>query len=318
MRVLIPGVSGGVARKVAIRLLEEGHEVMGIDVRPWPGAPRELEIHKVDMRKRGAEDVFRRKKPQCVVHMATVTSLAVSGEERYRINLGGTRAVFDHCRTYGVEHAVFVGRHTYYGAGPDAPLYHVEDEPPSDLGAYPELADLVAADLYAATQIWRSPQLVTTVLRLCYTLGASGTGTLAGFLKGRRVPMVLGFDPLFQFLHEEDAAEAIVAAVQKRPRGIYNVAGPQPLPLSVIAREAGRKTLPLPEVLLALLLGRAGLPRLSRGALAHIKFPIVVDGAAFRKATAFDHRYDEIETVKVFADAFPPSGGVSPTPALSS
>src|SRR5437588_10975248 len=126
---------------------------------------------------------------------------------------------------------VFVGRHTYYGAGPDAPLYHTEDEPPQELGAYPELADLVAADLFAATQIWRTPQLNTTVLRLCYTLGASGGGTLAGFLRGRRVPMVLGFDPLFQFLHEEDAAEAIVAAVQKRPRGIYNVAGPQPLPL---------------------------------------------------------------------------------------
>jgi UDP-glucose 4-epimerase len=249
--------------------------------------------------------------------MATVTSLVVSGEERYRINLGGTRAVFEHCRTYGVEHCVFVGRHTYYGAGPDAPLYHTEDEPPQELGAYPELADLVAADLFASTQVWRVPQLTTTVLRLSYTLGASGSGTLAGFLRGKRVPMVLGFDPLFQFLHDEDAAEAIVAAVQKRPRGVFNVAGPQPLPLSVIAHEAGRSVLPLPEALLALLLGRAGLPRLSRGALAHIKFPIVIDGGAFRRATAFEHRYDELETIQVFADAFPPAQGQAPVPTLS-
>ena len=316
MKVLIPGVSGSVARRVAVRLLEEGHEVIGIDLRPWPGAPRELELHAVDLRKRGAEDIFRKRRPQCVVHMATVTSLVVSGEERYRINLGGTRAVFDHCRTYGVEHAVFVGRHTYYGAGPDAPLYHLEDEPPQELGSYPELADLVAADLYSSTQIWRLPQLATTVLRLCYTLGASGSGTLAGFLRGRRVPMVLGFDPLFQFLHEEDAAEAVVAAVTKRPRGIYNVAGPQPLPLSVIAHQAGRSTLPLPEPLLALLLGRFGLPSLSRGALAHIKFPIVVDGQAFRQATGYDHRYDELETVRVFADAFPALGNQSSSPVL--
>jgi UDP-glucose 4-epimerase len=317
VKVLIPGVAGGVARKVAVRLLEEGHQVIGLDVREWPGAPRELELHKVDLRKRGAEDVFRKLRPQAVVHMATVTSLIVSGEERYRINLGGTRAVFDHCRAYGVEHCVFVGRHTYYGAGPDAALYHTEDEPPQELGAYPELADLVAADLFAATQIWRSPKLATTVLRLCYSLGPSGTGTLAGFLRGRRVPMVFGFDPLFQFMHDDDAAEAIVLAVQKRLRGIYNVAGPQPLPLSVIARVAGRSTLPLPEPLLALFLGRAGLPRLSRGALSHIKFPIVVDSSSFKKATGFDHQYDEIETVKTFADAFPAMTRASPVPTLT-
>jgi UDP-glucose 4-epimerase len=305
------------ARQVAMRLLEQGHEVLGIDMRPWPGAPRELELHQIDIRKRAAEDVFRRRKPQVVVHMATVTSLTVSGEERYRINLGGTRAVFEHCRAWGVEHCIFVGRHTYYGAGPDAPLYHTEDEPPQELGAYPELADLVAADLYAANQIWRMPELTTSVLRLCYTLGPSGHGTLAGFLRGRRVPMVLGFDPLFQFLHEDDAADAVALAVQKRLRGIYNVAGPQPLPLSVVAHEAGRRTLPLPEALLALALGRAGLPRLSRGALAHIKYPIVVDSSAFRKATGFAERYDEIETVKIFADAFPPVRPASPTPTLS-
>ena len=87
--------------------------------------------------------------------MATVTSLVVPGEERYQINLGGTRAVFDYARAYGVEHCVFVGRHTFYGAGPDSPLFHTEDEPPMELNRFPELADLVASDLYAATALWR-------------------------------------------------------------------------------------------------------------------------------------------------------------------
>jgi UDP-glucose 4-epimerase len=214
--------------------------------------------------------VFRKHKPQAVIHMATVAALVADTEERYRINLGGTRAVFEHCATYGVEQLIFVGRHTYYGAGADAPLYHTESEPPQELGAYPELADLVAADLYAANALWRLPSLATAVLRVCYTLGPSGHGTLASFLRGRYVPMVMGFDPLFQFLHEDDAAEAIALALEKKLRGIYNVAGPQPLPLSVIAKEAQRRTLPLPEPLLALMLGRAGLPRLTRGALAHI------------------------------------------------
>jgi len=89
------------------------------------------------------------------------------------------------------------------------------------------------------------------------------------------------------------------------------VAGPQPLPLSVIAREAGRTTLPLPEPLLAMLAGRAGLPRLSRGALAHIKYPIVVDASPFKAATGFAARFDELTTVQTFADAFPRTSPVA-------
>ena len=316
MKVLIPGIAGLLARKVAQRLLSGGHEVIGIDPRGWPGAPPQIELHKVDIRKRGAEEVFRKRRPQAVVHMATVSALTADAEERYRINLGGTRAVFEHCAAYGVEQLIFVGRHTYYGAGPDAPLYHTEAEPPQELGSYPELADLVAADLYAANALWRLPSLQTAVLRVCYTLGPSGHGTLASFMRGRFVPMVLGFDPLFQFLHEDDAADAIVLSLGKKLRGIYNVSGPQPLPLSVIAREAHRRVLPLPEVLLAVMLGRAGLPRLSRGALAHIKYPIVVDSSLFRREAGFEHRFDELTTVETFADAFPAGGRSSPIPPL--
>jgi UDP-glucose 4-epimerase len=304
VRVLIPGASGAIARRVALRLTSEGHEVIGIDRRPWIGAP--IEFHEVDVRKRAAEDVFRKTRPQAVVHMATVTSLVVSGEERYQINLGGTRAVFEHSRAYGVQHCVFVGRHTFYGAGADTPLFHTEDEPPLALNRFPELADLVAADLYAATALWRFPELTTTVLRACYSLGPSGHGTLGTFLRGKRVPMVLGFDPLFQFLHEDDLAQAIALTLEKRLRGVFNVAGPQPLPLSRVIIGAGRTPLPLPELLLQGMLGRFGLPRLPTGALAHIKYPIVVDARAFREQTGFAAAHDEMQTLQSFRDAFPP------------
>jgi len=308
MRILVPGIAGGLARHVALHLVQAGHEVAGLDARPWKGAPDAIRIHSMDIRKRAAEEVFRRFRPQCVVHMATVPANAADPEERYRINLGGTRAVFEHAAEWGVEHVVFVGRHTYYGADADSPLYHTESEPPVALGSWPELADLVAADLYAATALWRLPRMTTTVLRLVYTLGPSGHGTLASFLRWRRVPMSLGFDPLFQFLHEDDAAAAVALAVEKRLSGIYNVAGPQPLPLSAIVREAGRRPVPLPGFLLRRLVGRAGLPGLAPGALVHIRYPIVVDAAAYARATGFHHRWDELRTVRPFAEAFPAPG----------
>jgi UDP-glucose 4-epimerase len=230
----------------------------------------------------------------------------VPGEdERSQINVAGTRAVFEYARAYGAEHCVFVGRHTFYGAGPDSPLFHKEDEPPLELDRFPELGDLVAADLVAATALWRFPEVATTVLRLCYTLGPRGHGTLASFLRGRRVPLVFGFDPLFQFLHEDDFVRAVVLTVEKRPRGVFNVAGPQPLPLSSVVRQAGRIAVPLPEFVLTRMRGRFGFPNLARGALAHLKYPVVVDARAFREHTGFSFLHDELETIRAFRDAFP-------------
>jgi UDP-glucose 4-epimerase len=306
MKVLVTGISSKVANLVALRLLDGGHEVVGIDRRAWPDAPKAIAMHEVDLRKRAAEEVFRKTRPDVVVHMATVTHLVERSEERYRINLGGTRAVFDFSRAYGVKQVIFVGRHTYYGAAPDAPLYHGEDDPPMAMTTFPELSDLVAADLYATTALWRAPEITTCVLRISYTLGPSGTGTLCTFLRGARVPSILGFDPLFQFIHERDVAGAIALAISAKLRGVFNVAGPQPVPLSVLIRETSRKPIPVPEVLFNLLLGRFGLPRLPPGAIAHIKYPVVIDGAAFRAATGFTYELDEMRTMHEFATAFPP------------
>ncbi|MEW5741642.1 MAG: SDR family oxidoreductase [Myxococcota bacterium] len=301
MKVLVVGVGGSLARLVALRLRDQGHTVLGMDRRPWWDHPKDIQVYEVDLRKRAAEDVFRTQRPECVVHMATVNALSAQGEERARINVGGTRAIFEHSVGHGVKHVVFLGRHTYYGATSDSPLYHTEDEPPQGMGSFPELADLVAADLYAANMLWREPRLTTSVLRLVYTLGPSQTGTLASFLRGKRVPMVLGFDPLFHFLDEDDAARAITLAVEKKIRGIFNVAGPPPVPLSTIVRQTGRTAVPLPEPLLAGLLGRFGFPALPRGALEHIKYPIVVDARAFKNATGFAHEVSEVEALRRYA-----------------
>jgi UDP-glucose 4-epimerase len=305
MKVLVPGIGGRLGKMLAERLIELGHDVIGIDRRPFRDAPKGLEMHEVDIRKRGAEDVFRKVRPNAVIHMATVTHLVVQSEDRYRINLGGTRAVFEHSNTYGVEHVVFVGRHTYYGAAADSPLFHNEDEPPMGLSSFPELADLVAADLYAGSALWRYPSFVTSVLRMVYTLGPTGHGTLATFLRGKRVPTLLGFDPLFQFMHEQDVVDALCTTLDKRPRGVFNVAGPQPVPLSMVIRETGRSNIPIPEMIFSMMLGRMGLPKLPTGALEHIKYPVTVDGSAFKKATGFEHAIDEKGAMKAYRDAFP-------------
>lgn len=300
MKVLITGIAGKLGRMVAEQLLLNKCKVVGIDRRPWPDAPKGISAYQHDIRKRPAEDVFRKFRPDAVIHMATVTHFSSRAEERYRINLKGTQAVFEFAETYGVSQVLFVGRHTIYGAAADAPLYHTESDPPLAVSTFPALADLMAADLFAASSLWKFPHIRTSVLRICYTLGPSHHGTLANFLRGPNVPLVLGFDPLYQFMHEIDAVNAICLALEKNLQGVFNVAGPQPVPLSLLIRETGRRRIYLPEPVLDRCLGRFGLPRLPAGAHAHLKYTVTVDGSSFSKATGFSHQYDEIQTMGAF------------------
>lgn len=300
MKVVVTGISSILGRIVAERLVQGGHTVLGIDRRPWPDAPPGVENFRVDIRKRPAEDVFRQYTPDAMIHLATVTHLSARREERYRINLGGTRTIFEHCAKYGVKQAIFVGRHTVYGAAPDAPLYRTEADPPLAVATFPDLADLVAADLYAGSALWRHPELATAVLRIVYTLGPSQRGTLAAFLGEKRVPTLLGFDPLFHFMHEHDAADAIVSALDARLRGVFNVAGPPPVPLSLLCSAVGKPAVPMPEAIFRRVVGRFGFPKLSRHAIAHVKHPVVIDNAAFVAATGFRPRFDEVQTMDAY------------------
>ena len=102
-----------------------------------------------------------------------------------------------------------------------------------------------------------------------------------------------------------DVVHALLATLDARPRGVFNVAGPQPVPLSVIIRETGRTNVPVPGPLLSAALGRFGLPRLPRGALEHIRYPITVDSSAFRKATSFQFTMDEKAVLRAYREAFP-------------
>jgi UDP-glucose 4-epimerase len=81
---------------------------------------------------------------------------------------------------------------------------------------------------------------------------------------------------------------------------VFNVAGPNPLPLSNLIAEAGREQVAIPEALISLALGKFGLPWLPKGAISHLKYPVVVDTRAFREQSGFIHEFDEYDTLAAF------------------
>jgi UDP-glucose 4-epimerase len=288
-KVLITGISGGQGRLLA-RRLAENYEVCGADRVEWEGAPRGIRVHAVDLRKKKFEDVIRTELPTSIVHMGFVRHFRAGEQVRHDVNVRGTKQLLDHCVNHGVQKLVVLSSSYVYGAFPENPYFMDEDHPLSASRSYPEIRDLVEVDTLASAFLWRYPHIRTCVLRPVNVLGYYVHSMIAQYLRERWVPTVMGFDPMMQFIHEEDVSEAIALALEHGLQGVFNVVGPGEVPLHTAIRECGGRALPLPEPLLRPFfsrLFRMGALPYPPGAIDYLKFPITLSGARFVEATRF-------------------------------
>jgi UDP-glucose 4-epimerase len=288
-KVLITGVAGGIGRLLARRLLEN-YEVCGVDRVPWEGRPRNIAVHAVDLRKRGFEDVIRSELPSAVVHMGFVRDFKSDVGRRHDANVRGTKRLLDHCAHYGVQKLIVFSSGTVYGALYDSPFYMDEDRALEASRAYPEIRDLVEVDALATSFLWRFPHIRTCVLRPVNVLGHYVRSMISEYLRLERPPTVLGFDPLMQFIHEQDVVEAIAVSLEHGLQGVFNVVGPGQVPLHTAIRETGGRPLPVPEFLMRPLIRRLfarGMVPWPEGAIDFLKFPVTLSGRRFVDATNF-------------------------------
>ena len=288
-KVLITGIAGGQGRLIA-RRLGDFFRISGVDRAPWEGAPGNVAMHVVDLRKRKFEDVFRTERPDALVHHAFVRHFRSAQEVRHEVNVLGTKRVLEYAIRYGVKRIVVLSSSYVYGALPDNPYYVDEDYPLNVSRTYPEIRDLAEVDTLATAFLWRHPEVVTAILRPVNTLGYYTHSTIGGYLRRRYVPTIMGFNPMMQFIHEEDVAEAVALALQTGAHGVFNVAGPGAVPLKVAIRETAGTAVPFPEPVARALfsrLFRLGLFPTPSGALDFLKYPCTVDGGAFERATGF-------------------------------
>jgi UDP-glucose 4-epimerase len=288
-KVLITGISGGQGRLLTRRLLEN-HAVCGVDWVPWKGHPQGVDVHRVDLRKTKFENVVRTESPDAVVHMGFIRHFRGEERRRHDVNVRGTKQLLDHCVSYGVKNLVVVSRSYVYGAFPENPFYMNEDYPLSASRSYPEIRDLVEVDTLASAFIWKYPDICTSVLRPVNVLGHFVHSMIGQYLRRDRQPTMMGFDPIMQFMHEEDLCEAIALSLEHGLRGVFNVTGAGQVPLHTAIKETGGRAVALPEQIFRPLfhrMFRMGLWPYPAGAFDYLKYPVTLSGKRFKEATGF-------------------------------
>jgi UDP-glucose 4-epimerase len=154
----------------------------------------------------------------------------------------------------------------------------------------------------ASTWVYRHPEVRTVVLRATNIIGPTIRNTMSEVLRRPRVPYLLGFNPMSQFVHEDDFARAMLAAWQSELRGIYNIAGPAVIPWRTALELCRVTTFPIPWPLTRLYAEVAG--SLPHYLINFFRYPCVITDRAFRDATGWEPQLSIEETMwSTVADA---------------
>ena len=293
MRVVVTGSTGAVGRRVCARLAATGHDVLGLDRRssvpPAPG----VEIRLVDLAVADLRNLLV--EADTVVHLASGVTAADLGANTGHDRLAVMERLLAAAADVGVEHLVVRSSAMVYGAWPDNPVPLTEDAPvrpcPDFLFAVhrarlEEMATAWADGGGQGSGAGSSGSRILTVLRPAVTVAEERPGGLASVVGAAASIRSDEGEPLGQFLHSDDLADAAVCAVEARHNGPLNVAPDGWIGVDVMAELGGPgPRLRLPGRL-AVLVGRVlfavGLSPAPPGVFPYSVYPWVVSNDRLR------------------------------------
>lgn len=238
--VLVTGAIGLIGHAVRTRLEDRGDKVIAIDRIATSIDGRDvLECDVTDAH--GLHAIARRFPLRAIVHCGAFSGPMVSPDhpmQMIRVNVGGTANVGELARVIGGIRLVFASTATAYGATPKGPVpENTVMEPDSMYGASK------AASEQILNAYKRQFGVDTVSIRLTWVYGPRRTTAclirkmLTDAMAGRPTQIPYGRDFPRQYIHIDDAADAMVAALDRPnlPQQAYNISGGSWLTLSEVA-----------------------------------------------------------------------------------
>jgi UDP-glucuronate 4-epimerase len=269
MKILVTGVAGFIGMHSAKKLLDEGHEIIGIDnLNDYYDVSlkedrlqtlkdyKNFRFLKLDIKdQKGVLDLFKKESPQRVLHLAAQAGVRFSIQNPYVYidsNIQGFINILEGCRATKTEHLVFASSSSVYGGNEKTPFSeHDNVDHPISLYAATKKANELMAHTYSHLY-----QIPTTGLRFFTVYGPWGRPDMSPMLFTKAI---LANEPIQVFNHGDmmrdfTYIDDIVASVNETlfktatpntnfdakhpdpatshaPYRIFNIGNSQPIPL---------------------------------------------------------------------------------------
>lgn len=281
MNILVTGAAGFIGSEIALRLLQEGHQVTGVDCfTPYydiqlkrDRARRLHDFGRFRMETCRIEDmeamsrVFSQDRPEVVLHFAAQAGVRHSLDhprDYIDANVVGSFNIIELARQHGISHLLLASTSSAYGANQKFPFEELDASPfPLTIYAASKLASELIAHSHA--HLYRVP---TTALRFFSVYGPWGRPDMAFFLftqrifDGKPIDVFNHGNLLRDFTYIQDLVEAIRRLIDHPPSGtavpvrgdslspvapyrLVNIGNATPVPLldyiTAIEEAAGRR-----------------------------------------------------------------------------
>jgi UDP-glucose 4-epimerase len=186
-----------------------------------------------------------------ILHTFMITnSTTVPRRQMHEINVIGTMNLLAAAGAAGssVRHIVVKSSTLVYGSSARDPNTFHEDTPRSSPPKNSVERALVEAEGLVRDFSEDNPGTRVTVLRFANVLGTHLSTPISRNLSRPVCPSIFGYDPLLQFVEEDDVVRALLHVTRGGVPGLYNVAGDGRLPWSEVAGICGTRLVPLSPV----------------------------------------------------------------------
>lgn len=306
-RVAITGISGYLGTQI-LKLLDQDKDVetvVGVDIKPPNYSTSKLKFVSRDVRE-PMIDVFAQNKVDSAFHLAFVVP-PHTAVDAHGINIRGSESFLHACDATAVEALFYQSSHTVYGAHPDNPPLIMEDQPLRPVREFPYGADKAEVDQMFQEYAKTHPKQSVTIVRVVSVTGPDAGPSGLNVLFLPITMYVRGFDPVWQFIYEQDLARLDVTLVKERKSGVFNAGATGGVRYREMLGFTGKPSLGLPSWVWSLMVDwgwKLHIQRKSQvGGLEYMKYPILVSTEKLEKATGFRFTMDSRQALKAFMDA---------------
>lgn len=252
--------------------------------------------------------IVRATQVDTIVHtFLVVDSTSETQKSMHETNVIGTMNLFAAASApeSSVRHVIVKSSAFVYGTDAQDPNCFSEDSQRSRRPDTKVEQSLEQVEGYVRDYAMDNPHVVVTLLRYANVIGPRISTPLSRALTRPLVPCLGGFDPRFQWVHEDDVVRSILFAVDHELAGVYNVAGDGMIPWSEAAAICHRRRYPLPPFgaeLLSWPLRLFGGVDLPEEFLGLLRYGRGVDNSRLKRA-GFEYLYTSAGALEAFTRA---------------
>jgi len=307
--VAITGATSSISPQLAVELCEDRKygRVIFIDSEFPEIESSNIDCKTVDLINPESDEtiheILETENVDILVHCAFTEVPSRTPQLAHELETVGSMNVLSACSRRKIKKLILFSHTFLYGAYADNPQLLQEHHPLRGEKNVQFQADKIEAARLFAEFAKRNPDTTVSILRVCPLIGPTADNITTKLIGSLIVPMVAGFNPPIQLIHQHDAVRAFKIFCDNNYPGIFNITGRGFMPLISVIHLVGNIPVPVPEPVFKLFAGSLYtfyISSLPQQIGPFLKYSFLANGEKAKRVAGYSATYPIKEVIEEY------------------